>query len=384
MRAIFLAIVTAIIVATALVSVAGAARITGTKANDTIRGTAKADVILGVGGRDRIYGLAGNDRIRGGAGNDTISGGAGNDTISGGTGTDRIICGSGVDHVAADRADLVARDCEVVSRPQTSTKPPITPTPPPAQPVVPVADEPVSPSSSGVQSGDLSLVTRVEFLMPNTQAGYSSDTNAKFFPTTCVNAQLLVENTGGIVTREATSSPACSFSVLIWQGRFANGTSAPSGKYRFTLTLTDSAKPTRTFAAKWVRMYVAPPATNPPPTSPIPYGQTYNWNSSIFYRISSASHGTLTTSSPCYGLFKNDSSVKYVIAATISGSGTLYMSSGQTAPLISPPPTGGYKAAAYSGVYCYGASGPWAALNTVTMRLQPKALPGGGVLFLLG
>ena len=46
-------------------------------------------------------------------------------------GRDRVYCGAGVDRVQADRLDVVAKDCEVVSRPAAPTTP-APPAPPPA------------------------------------------------------------------------------------------------------------------------------------------------------------------------------------------------------------------------------------------------------------
>jgi Ca2+-binding RTX toxin-like protein len=100
--------------------------ITGTKRADRLTGTAGADLINGLGGNDSINGGKGNDTLNGDAGNDTITGGPGHDTISGGPGkdlinardhsSDTIDCGSGRDIVTADKADKVARNCEVVHR----------------------------------------------------------------------------------------------------------------------------------------------------------------------------------------------------------------------------------------------------------------------------
>lgn len=90
-----------------------AATIRGSGGADVIRGTTKADVLYGLAGNDKIYGLAGNDRI------------------IPGPGKDRVYCGGGVDRVTADAIDVVAKDCEIVSRPPKSTKPTPTPTPKP-------------------------------------------------------------------------------------------------------------------------------------------------------------------------------------------------------------------------------------------------------------
>ena len=145
----------------------------GTDGPDTLRGTNKADNLLGRGGNDILFGKdgrdnllgeegkdvlfggfedgtgsgdknlvggSGNDFVLGAKGSDNIVGGTGNDflvedglrefskdTLSGGSGNDVIdvwhkpaavqdvvTCGSGFDRVIADRASLVAPDCEKV------------------------------------------------------------------------------------------------------------------------------------------------------------------------------------------------------------------------------------------------------------------------------
>jgi Ca2+-binding RTX toxin-like protein len=154
--------------------VAWAVNKVGTNGPDTLRGTNRADNLLGRGGNDDIFGLAGSDNLLGGAGKDVILGGnerfrlsggdlklvggSGKDWVIAGTGSDNvlggrgndllvddglrefsedklsggpgndvidvfhhpaaaedvIVCGSGFDRVIADRADLVAPDCEKV------------------------------------------------------------------------------------------------------------------------------------------------------------------------------------------------------------------------------------------------------------------------------
>jgi len=98
----------------------------GTATARTIVGTAKGERLVGTPRADSISGGAGNDRLLGGGGNDFLSGGPGHDVIAGGAGNDRIAaeydvrdrvaCGSGVDTVMADLVDVVAADCELVSR----------------------------------------------------------------------------------------------------------------------------------------------------------------------------------------------------------------------------------------------------------------------------
>ena len=112
----------------------------GTDGRDTLRGTNGADNLSGKGGSDRLISLAGNDNLSGGPGSDTESGGDGgdflfdtgegvrnsSDSLSGGAGDDALLtrdvpagkdavsCGSGTDIVFADRADVIANDCEQV------------------------------------------------------------------------------------------------------------------------------------------------------------------------------------------------------------------------------------------------------------------------------
>jgi Ca2+-binding RTX toxin-like protein len=84
---------------------------------ETLRGTARADGLCGSGGRDTLWGLGGNDLLRGGPGRDGLLGGPGNDRILDREGArDTIACGLGVDRVLADRLDVVAEDCEIVTR----------------------------------------------------------------------------------------------------------------------------------------------------------------------------------------------------------------------------------------------------------------------------
>ena len=148
----------------------------GTDGPDTLRGTNGADTLIGKGANDILLALAGNDTLLGGPGKDLVNGGSlaeplggnknlvggdGNDAIQGGLGSDTMVggdgndymfggdfgdfappaakdtlsagagndvidifnkpagkdvvaCGSGFDRVLADRADVVAPDCERV------------------------------------------------------------------------------------------------------------------------------------------------------------------------------------------------------------------------------------------------------------------------------
>ncbi len=144
----------------------------GSGGPDTLRGTNKSDFLSGRGGNDDIYGLGGTDNLQGGpgkdflfggrrerflfsSGNKNLLGGAGNDFVNGGLGSDNVVgqegndlldggrlreysidvlsggegnevifvhnypaakdivlCGGGRDQVLADRADVLALDCE--------------------------------------------------------------------------------------------------------------------------------------------------------------------------------------------------------------------------------------------------------------------------------
>jgi Ca2+-binding RTX toxin-like protein len=122
----------------------GRDRLSGGGGNDHLRGSSGNDRVDGGGGRDRVDGGSNNDRVNGGGGNDNVyagpgrdrlfggggrdrlDGGAGVDRFSGGGGNDRILaddgrrerirCGSGTDRVRADDDDIVAADCETVTR----------------------------------------------------------------------------------------------------------------------------------------------------------------------------------------------------------------------------------------------------------------------------
>jgi Ca2+-binding RTX toxin-like protein len=153
--------------------VALAANKVGTDGPDTLTGTNGNDNLDGRGGQDNIFSLDGTDNLAGGLGKDNVvasderrlgrgdknlDGGPGNDAVFGGKGSDNIVggegndwlfeccvrefskdtlsggsgndfidvwhkpaavkdvvaCGSGFDRVIADRATLVAPDCEKV------------------------------------------------------------------------------------------------------------------------------------------------------------------------------------------------------------------------------------------------------------------------------
>jgi hypothetical protein len=88
--------------------VSGAATVRGTAGPDRLLGTARADVMDGRGGDDFLHGQAGADRISAGPGADRVA-------VHYDNAVDRVRCGLGRDVVTADRTDLVAADCELVT-----------------------------------------------------------------------------------------------------------------------------------------------------------------------------------------------------------------------------------------------------------------------------
>ena len=77
--------------------------------------------MFGDTGNDKLYGEGGPDRLEGNAGSDLISGGDDADIIradyneTAGS-QDTVNCGDGVDKVYANENDIVASDCEDVTR----------------------------------------------------------------------------------------------------------------------------------------------------------------------------------------------------------------------------------------------------------------------------
>jgi Ca2+-binding RTX toxin-like protein len=89
----------------------------GGQGNDTLQGGPGNDDLQGGSGSDDLEGQTGNDVLVGGSGRDVLTGGRGRDHIFARDGArDRINCGAGVDTVRADHADVVASNCEHVSR----------------------------------------------------------------------------------------------------------------------------------------------------------------------------------------------------------------------------------------------------------------------------
>jgi Ca2+-binding RTX toxin-like protein len=103
----------------------------GGPGNDGVLGGEDSDNLTGNSGNDFADGGPGSDKIVGGDGNDlltdgerrggatdTLIGGDGNDVIdpfNTPTKSDVVTCGGGFDRVLADRADVVAPDCEKVA-----------------------------------------------------------------------------------------------------------------------------------------------------------------------------------------------------------------------------------------------------------------------------
>ena len=93
-------ILTALALASALAGLASAATINGSNRGERLVGTKRADLIIARGGRDTVDARAGNDRI----------------AVQYDGARDAVRCGTGRDVVTADRIDVVAPDCELISR----------------------------------------------------------------------------------------------------------------------------------------------------------------------------------------------------------------------------------------------------------------------------
>jgi Ca2+-binding RTX toxin-like protein len=106
-------------------------KLIGSPGDDYLKSFHYADVIDGKGGNDTIEAGYGDDVITGGPGRDTINAdagagactflvcrvGAGNDRVNVRDGErDSVICGPGRDTVIADKKDVIARDCERITR----------------------------------------------------------------------------------------------------------------------------------------------------------------------------------------------------------------------------------------------------------------------------
>jgi Ca2+-binding RTX toxin-like protein len=133
-RRAVVAVVLALLMATALAGAAWAAERVGTNGPDTLIGTEGPDVIYGLSGFDSLNGKAGDDELYGGKGEDTLSGGRGADYLVGGSsldtffggngndfidaadgGLDDVLCGRGnADRAAVDEDD-VTTGCEIVN-----------------------------------------------------------------------------------------------------------------------------------------------------------------------------------------------------------------------------------------------------------------------------
>lgn len=89
----------------------------GGTGDDTLESGGGNDVLIGGPGDDVLDGGPGNDELTAGAGRNRLRGGSGNDRINAANGRrDRVNCGAGRDRVVADARDVVAGNCEAVSR----------------------------------------------------------------------------------------------------------------------------------------------------------------------------------------------------------------------------------------------------------------------------
>lgn len=98
-----------------------------------VLGGAGADQVTTGDVVDSIDGGDGNDRLSSGAGNDAVTAGLGVDDVDAGPGDDNVVardgladsirCGDGNDRVDADELDVVAPDCEAVTRTKTAPPP---------------------------------------------------------------------------------------------------------------------------------------------------------------------------------------------------------------------------------------------------------------------
>jgi hypothetical protein len=120
--------------------VSSPSEILGGGGNDTLRANDGADRLDGGPGDDDLDAGFGDDTIVGGPGRDSIAGDRrggdcgplwcklpfGNDTIDARDGEqDSVMCGAGDDTVQADAIDVVASDCEHVTRGAASATPPV-------------------------------------------------------------------------------------------------------------------------------------------------------------------------------------------------------------------------------------------------------------------
>lgn len=107
----------------------------GDEADSIKNGTSAPSTLSGGNGNDTLEGGSGNDKLRGNQGVDTHAGGGGDDYIdSRGDKGDLVTCGTGSDTVRADKADVIARDCEIVDRGGGGTSPPTRTRPPRSRP----------------------------------------------------------------------------------------------------------------------------------------------------------------------------------------------------------------------------------------------------------
>lgn len=108
---------------TATISVPLPVTLLGGPGADRLQTGQAADRLDGGDGNDRLDAGAGDDQLDAGLGTDTLDAGPGDDDLRSADGlADRLACGDGSDRVQADTADVIAADCESVTR--TAVAPP--------------------------------------------------------------------------------------------------------------------------------------------------------------------------------------------------------------------------------------------------------------------
>ena len=216
MRGRYRTLVAAALVALAAAVPAGAIRVIGSNAPETILGTNRADTIDGRGGNDTIKAFAGSDVLTGGTGVDRITAGAGDDRVRVRDGRrDLVDCGPGRDIVVVDPVDAVRR-CEVVRRPATARPPqPAPPSPPlPPAPPSPVALENERPGTPGWASIGVAPARTIEgYTVPSARVGETISFHVSAEPE--ASYRILVYRVGwygGVGARLQVCVPSCDTS----------------------------------------------------------------------------------------------------------------------------------------------------------------------------
>jgi hypothetical protein len=118
-----------------------------------------------------VTGGPGDDTLTGGTGADHLDGGPGNDTFEAVDGAiDTITCGTETDSGNADSADVVAADCEAVTKPA----PPVTVDPDPAPPIVDPPPDPTPPPAPVDPISIAPAANSVPATIPPQSVGFSA------------------------------------------------------------------------------------------------------------------------------------------------------------------------------------------------------------------